>query len=882
MAGLVTLVLTDIVGSTRRWVTDEGGMAADLARHDELVRACVGARGGRVVKHTGDGMITVFDDPFAAVEVAAELHRVVAAERWSVAPLQLRVAVHVGAVQVREDDVFGTSVNRAARLVSICPPGASVVSGAAAAIVGERRSSIEVRPIAEVHLHGFPEAELVHALVADGLVVPATLVGDTDAAVDGVGRPPPVEDALVGREDELLAVRRALREHRLVTVVGVGGMGKTRLALEVAASTEHSSGVWWCDLASATVDDAVLPIVMTAVGARPSAGRPAVSGVVDALAGMDGLLVLDNCEHVLGPVRDLVRQVRAGCPGSRILTTSREALGVPGEWLVPLSSMPVEDAVTLFVLRAEAATGGRAMDIDRVRSICTRLDGIPLAVELAAARCRSMSEAEIGDRLADRFRLLRGGRSSVERHRTLHAAVGWSYSMLDAEERGVFGALSVFAGGTFIDGLAAVAEVADEYDALDVLDRLVARSLVVPVATELGTRYRLLETLRQFAEEELDRQGLLADVRDRHLRWMTELAATFRDAAHTPAAGPALRRFLTELPDLRAATLHALAIDRTDSACRIVSHLMWPSIARHVFDLADWVPVERIGVARTAEAAETLALRGWLRFQLGDVDAPAAALGVIDPVLRAQGLPLLLLWVHRAWVDGDFDAADEVLASRPPGSWHEPWFQRAEVYDLNVRMMMTGAEDDAQRAIHRAEEQVDRDRRRGDPVGLAQSLTALAMACVGAGRSKDAVGAAMESIELAERWGAVAEADLSRVHLAAAVGLMAQQGGDLQDAARHVRALLSEAVAHDNLATAMAMMNATSIVVAPHDAHAAQVLAAVFERRWKQQPLLPPVEDPAERQRIGDEAESLSPRAAVDLALDALDRLHGGAVSALD
>jgi hypothetical protein len=315
--------------------------------------------------------------------------------------------------------------------------------------------------VGPVQLRGFAHHEAVHAVVADHLVAVGRLCDHTAPTGGGLGALPDTDEAMVGRGDELLAVWAALQLHHVVSIVGVGGMGKTRLATEAAAGVVHrfADGAWWCDLAAATSPDAVAPIVLSALEAQQSPGRSGVESVVDSLAGRDALVVLDNCEHVLTTARDLVRAIRRSCRDVRLLITSREALGVTGEHLIAVSSLPDDDALALFVVRAMAARPDLSVgDTQRTLAgrICSRLDGIPLAIELGAARCRSMTVVEIDRLLHDRFRLLRSGRPSVERHRTLHAAVAWSYDLLEVDERDMFDRMAVIADGSYFDGLVAM------------------------------------------------------------------------------------------------------------------------------------------------------------------------------------------------------------------------------------------------------------------------------------------------------------------------------------------------------------------------------------------------------------------------------------------
>jgi predicted ATPase len=501
----------------------------------------------------------------------------------------VRAAVHSGVVYERDGDMFGTAVNKVARILSVCPPGGVLVSNAVAGLLTDRApEGVRLERVGEVALAGFTTPEEVHAVVGMGHG-PVAVV---ESEVRRESTLPAIHDELVGRADEVAAIWDAVGRARLVTLVGVGGMGKTRLALEVAAGAVAAYGgaVWWIDLANATSNDATVAVAMAAVGAREVAGRSPLQALCDRFAGVTGLVVVDNCEHVLSAARSMVDALRTARPSVRIVCTSREALGLRGEQVVPVGSLPLGDSVELFVERAGAVRPDLDVVADRevIERICARLDGIPLAVELAAARCRSMTPSDIDERLTDRFRLLRGGRDGAERHRTLQAAVAWSYSLLDADERAVFDQLAVFAGGSLVDGVVAVTGL-DEFDVLDVLDRLVARSMVVATRTPLGMRYHQLETLRQFAEDRLVEAGTIIAVRDRHLDWVLVLANSLSMARGLEVEAAAFARFAVEVDNLRVAVAHALEQGRTDTAHAVVAFISGYAWWTPVWEVLDWV-----------------------------------------------------------------------------------------------------------------------------------------------------------------------------------------------------------------------------------------------------------------------------------------------------
>jgi predicted ATPase len=367
----------------------------------------------------------------------------------------------------------------------------------------------------------------------------------------------------VGREAEIAEIEAALVESRLLTITGVGGTGKTRLAVTVGERLlpEFEGGVWLTELASVLEPNAVPHVVASAIGARQLPGKTIIESVVQSLELRSLLLILDNCEHVLDTVAELVSEVVEHCPGVRVLATSREGLAVRGERTLTLRSLSEEEGVELFRDRARAAEAVGELEPETLTRMTQRLDGIPLAIELAAARCRTMSLEEIEARLGDRFRLLRGSaRGRTERHQTLRNTVAWSHDLLEALEQQVFNRLSVFAGGFTLD--AAVQVVGgDDIDGLDVEDAvaaLVERSMLIASPTGDGTWYRLLETLRQFGEERLVETGRSGLFQDRHLAWYVGFADRALVGQYSRNDEPWWRALGREFENLRTATYRAI------------------------------------------------------------------------------------------------------------------------------------------------------------------------------------------------------------------------------------------------------------------------------------------------------------------------------------
>ncbi|MDQ4104313.1 MAG: winged helix-turn-helix domain-containing protein [Actinomycetota bacterium] len=538
--GPTTFLFSDIVASTRRWEGDPEAMAVDLARHDELLRASIEATGGQVFSHTGDGMAAAFTVASDAIAAAVAAQRALTAAAWA-APGQLRVrmAIHVGEAQRRAGNYFGPALNRVARLLGIASGGQVLCSQAVAELVGaDLPAEVELIDLGEYRLAGLARPERVFQLVHADLPSQFPPLRSLSAPRHNL---PVALTPFVGRSRELDELSTLLAGSRLLTLTGVGGAGKTRLALQGAAAAlpAYPDGVWMVELAPLRDGAQLASAVAAALTFETSAfdtPEALKDRLIDHLTTRQTLLLLDNCEHLVGGVARLVHAFVTRCPGVTVLATSRERLGVPGEvtWKVPPLSLPPfgaavdeltgSDAGAFFCERARAARP--AFDVDTtnaaaVTRICRRLDGIPLALELAAARIQVLSPAQVADRLDDRFQLLTGReRIAVPRQQTLRATVDWSYELLSPAEQRALAHLAIFPD-TF-DLEAAEAVMLDEgsgaapNDALDMLCRLVDKSLVVVHSEGPAPRYRLLETIRQYGAEKLAEAGQEATVRRRH------------------------------------------------------------------------------------------------------------------------------------------------------------------------------------------------------------------------------------------------------------------------------------------------------------------------------------------------------------------------------
>jgi len=536
----LTIVFTDIVASTQRWESDPDTMRELLTHHDAVTEQSVAASGGTVHKHTGDGVIAVFSDPVAALDACVAIQRGLAAGPAElgtpeVEPLAVRIGAHRGVVERRAGDLFGPPMNRCARIAAAGHGGQVLVSGVLADGVSDH-PAVRLRDVGVHRLRGLHQPERLLQLVVEGL--PSEFPELRTENVD-LGWLPAVSEGIIGREGELHDVAGLVERRPLVTLVGPGGVGKTRLSLHVAQHLRSSfpDGVWFVDLAAVSEPDRVVTAIVAGVGLTVEGGAALVDEIRAALSTRRMLVLLDNCEHVLEATSDALGAVVDSDIRSAILCTSQRHLGLEVEdvvYLAPLDSgrpstgpsgstfpMPEPDvessapAVRLFVERAREADPGfllTAANHATVTAICRRLDGLPLAIELAAARIRTLSPDDVLDNLDGALALLRS-RDGVGRHRTLRHAIGWSIDLLDAGDADVMDSLSVFQGPFTWRSAAAVCGL-DGFDAIDVLDELCSRSLVMRDEDE----FRLLAPVREFCSERL---GERSDaVRERLARWI--------------------------------------------------------------------------------------------------------------------------------------------------------------------------------------------------------------------------------------------------------------------------------------------------------------------------------------------------------------------------
>jgi predicted ATPase/class 3 adenylate cyclase/DNA-binding CsgD family transcriptional regulator len=671
--GTVTLLLADVEGSTRLWQTVPEEMAAAVARLDDALSRIVSQHHGvrPVEQGEGDSFVLAFPRATDAAACALDL------QREPLAPIKVRIGVHTGDVQLRDEgNYIGTTINKTARLRDLGHGGQTLLSGAAAELVADSLPpDAWLIELGTHRLRDLPRAERVVQLCHPdvGAEFPSLRVVDDVAN----GRLPVHLTNFIGRRDELTELRNILADNRLLTLTGTGGVGKTRLALQLATTTaaEFAGGAWCVDLAPIPHPDVIAVTVALALGLPDQPGRSTLDNIVRSIGDRATLLLVDNCEHLLDGTAATVSELLARCPNLKVLTTSREPIGVAGEvsWRVPSLSLE-DDAVALFTDRARRARPEFRITDDNVgvvRDLCRRLDGLPLAIELAAARVRALSLPEIIEGLNDRFRLLTGGsRMAVRRQQTLHASVDWSHALLTDEERTLFQRISVFAGGFDLEATCFVCtgEDAERFHVLDELSLLVDKSLVVAEEKPRGTRYRLLETIRQYAQEKLAASGEGDAVRGRHRDYYLAMASAL-DAPQRTDYDQRLDQAELEMDNLRAALGWCLETHDREQALTLASALgpLWRSRLRIREGLA-WFDTVFADISPGDDAVIDRAV--WAR-ALADGAALGTWLGAPGSMQRAEQALAIAREVDDAALLARALTAYGLIAGYSSASWPE-------------------------------------------------------------------------------------------------------------------------------------------------------------------------------------------------------------------
>lgn len=570
---IVTILFTDIEGSTLLWEQDSERMRSALARHDEVLRGAVESNRGTVVKMMGDGMQSAFADPLGAVAAALRLQQALAdADATSGVALRVRCGVHLGVVECRDGDLFGSAVNRAARIMGMAHGGQVLLSQPVAALVRNRLpAAASLRDLGKVRLRDFAIPEQVYQLVHPSLLREFPALRGLEDTPNNLPRQ---VTSFVGREVEQAEILRLLGTHRLVTLTGPGGAGKTRISLQVGVELlpAFPDGIWFVDLAPLAEAELVAEATAGVFGLPLGTAVSPVAALVTFLKDTKALVILDNCEHLLAACAQLAEAIVRGCPEVTIMASSREALAVPGEHVYHIGPLATPDrpnpidaetalqhaAVRLFVDRACAANASFALDDENataVVEICRRLDGIPLAIELAARRVKMLTPEQISSRLNDRFRLLtEGARTALPRQQTLRAAIDWSHNLLSASEKALFARLSVFTGGWTMEAAREVGRGApiDDEAIFDALAALVDKSLVSVDFARAASRFTMLESTRQYALDRLANEGE-STIRRRHAEYLSRLFETADQTWPTTVTETWLETYEPELENLRAA-----------------------------------------------------------------------------------------------------------------------------------------------------------------------------------------------------------------------------------------------------------------------------------------------------------------------------------------
>ena len=708
--GTVTFLFTDIEGSTRLLRALGDAFDEMLGAHHRIIRSAIDEHRGTEVRTEGDAFVVAFTSAADAVRAAIAMQAGLAAHPWPDGfPMRVRMGLHTGTAEPVDGEYRGAfAIHQAARIVEAANGGQILISRTTRALASDSDlGGAEMVDLGEHRLKDIDVPVSLHAVRHGSFPDDERPLRTTNVLPNNL---PALPTATFGRDSDTAEVTSLLNEHRLVTLTGAGGSGKTRLAIELATATlaQYPDGAWFIDLAPVGGPTQIPDAFVAALGLGEPQGD-ALAYVRMALATRDALLVIDNCEHVIEAIAGIVDDMRMHAPKVRVLATSREPLGISGEvtWRVP--SLEVDDghgaAVELFIDRARLANPSyepSPAERATIGKICERLDGIPLAIELAASRIKTLAPQQILDRLADQFRLLTGGaRTTVERHRTLRATIEWSIEMLSASERAVFEKLSVFRGGFTLEAAEAVCvgDGVEDWEVLDLLGRLVDRSIVISESRGGSTRYRMLEMLRQFGEESLDARRS-AQARDAHLAWFTAFAEEHTESFRLFEVSDEVRRaHEAEDDNLRAAAAWAASGEDVEALIRlgIAAAPYWNAAGAHAF-VSDLLH-EALG-------------RG------ADIDDRLFARAALETVIRLDTLA-----ERSQWVEPGLAAAERAGDLE---SMHNLEVVSAVLEALPVAMAALAHEPHAIAAVQAALQRIDRAitglRSTNDRAGLASAL----------------------------------------------------------------------------------------------------------------------------------------------------------------
>jgi predicted ATPase/class 3 adenylate cyclase len=780
---ILTFLFTDIEGSSRLWEEQPGRMQRALALHDRILRSAVERNSGAVLKSTGDGVHAIFRDPRDAVATVIEIQRALADPvSTDGLPLRVRCGMHAGASEARDGDRFGSPVNLAARIMSAAHGGQVLASQAVVGLIRDRLpDGVSLRDLGTVRLRDISRPEHIFQVAHAALRQEFPALRSLELTPNNL---PHQVTSFVGREPELDEIRKLLTSNRLVTLLGAGGIGKSRLSLQAASSLidDYPDGVWLVRFAAIADPHFVSQTVASVLGVKEDADTPLSEALVKYCRDRRSLLIFDNCEHLVQACAELATTVLQSGPHISILTTSREPLHMPGERTYQVPSLALPDAraattpellaryesVGLFVDRATAAhssfllTPGNAA---AVADICMCLDGIPLALELAAARVRAMSVETIAARLTDRFRLLtKGDRTALPRHQTLRALIDWSYDLLTPTERVLLRRLAVFADGWTVESAEAVGAGSEiePSDVLEILTALVEKSLVVAAAD--GTRYRLLQTVRAYAEERLQESGESDTTRMRHLAFYLALAEGARAALTGPEQGMWFSRLDLDRENLLAA--HAYC-DRDENNAQLGLRLVYAVqpylLRRGVMELAHRVLAEALArpgaEVHNLVRCKALFAAGWQTYYMGRYedaaryleDSLSIAREIDDKVIVAVILqPLGMAALGQGMAAKAREYLEEALVlARENGNAHQI---AAALNALGQLARLEGRLDQAEPLY---KDVLALARNEGNRESIAFALLNLAMASIGRGRVESARPMLLEALAIADEIGSM-------------------------------------------------------------------------------------------------------------------------------
>jgi predicted ATPase/class 3 adenylate cyclase len=653
-SGTVTFLFTDIEGSTRLAQEHPGRMPALLARHNEILRQTIEAHNGYVFQVVGDSFCASFQDACDALDAALKAQRLLRQEAWSPAAIKVRMGIHTGTAHLEDSSSETrysgyTTLALTQRLMSAGHGGQVLLSQAAYDSAKDKLPEhVQLIDMGDRRLKDVQRIEHLYQLSVPDLPSEFPPLNTLELFSHNL---PAQLTSFIGREKEIEEIKKCIADNRIVTLTGSGGAGKTRLSLQVGMEclNQFPNGVWIVELAPVADPGLVPQTLLSIFNLREDRRRSPLDILIDHLRTKSCLLLLDNCEHLIGACAQISEGLLHACPKLKILATSREALGITGEMayrvpslstpdpasLPPLEQLKNVDSIHLFIERATTAKPDFGLTKDNVSfvaQICSRLDGIPLAIELAASRIKVLTPEQIAARLDDRFRLLTGGsRTVLPRQQTLRAAIDWSFSLLSEEEKTLFRRLAVFVSGWTLEAAESVCgEESGGLDILDLLTRLVDKSLVFVEETTAENRYHRLETIRQYSREKFYETGEVETIRDRHLDFFVQFAELADQGLKKGEQVIWQRRMAAEQDNLRAALDWALGRN-PDSALRIVgaTHLFWTAggysaegfrWTQKTLDLVEKTPLPEGVTIEQRQVARARALCGLTRLYLSRGD----------------------------------------------------------------------------------------------------------------------------------------------------------------------------------------------------------------------------------------------------------------------